>query len=399
MSGATFRYVALDARGGRARGRVVANDRAEAYRSVATSGLTPLAVEPTRAGRARGSRVRTKEVAHLTSQLAVLLEASIPIAEALRSIGAEERNPRLRGIVDAVAREIEGGSTITSALGPHRDVFGEVYVETVRAAERSGRLPEVLDHLATMLDRKYETAKSVKSALMYPACVVGTLVLAVSFLTVFVVPRFAAMFESRGLDLPPLTRALIAASEVARDRWYVLVVGAGVAGWLARAAWRDETWRGRLDALLGRVPVLRELLTGLAVSRFAHVFGLSLRSGLGLIEALSMAGAASGRARLRRDAARLEERVRQGGRLADALPTCEEMPGFAKRMMRAGEEAAEMPRMCRVIARHYDREVEHLAKDAATLIEPILIVLLASVILVFALAIFLPMWNVAALAG
>ena len=129
---------------------------------------------------------------------------------------------------------------------------------------------------------------------------------------------------------------------------------------------------------------LRDILSGLAVSRFAHVFGLSFRSGLSLIDALDMSGRASGRPLLQSDAEKMKEQVNQGGRLSDCLNTCEYLPGFSRRMIVAGEEAGELPKMCDIVARHYDREVEHLTKNIATLIEPVMIVGLAAVVLLIA---------------
>jgi type II secretory pathway component PulF len=141
------------------------------------------------------------------------------------------------------------------------------------------------------------------------------------------------------------------------------------------------------------------MLKGVAVSRFTHVLGLSIQSGVSLLDGLSMAGASSGRPLMVEDAEKMRDQVNLGGRMADVLLTCSYLPPFTKRMLSAGEEAAELPKMCSIVARHYDREVAHLAKNIATVIEPVLIVGLAGVVLVIALAIFLPMWNMAALIG
>jgi len=154
-----------------------------------------------------------------------------------------------------------------------------------------------------------------------------------------------------------------------------------------------------MDRWLHKVPFLRDILMGLAVSRFSHVLGTSLQSGLGLIEALEMAAGASGRPLLQADVQKMTEQVKQGGKLADVMLACDYLPGFARRMMAAGEETAEMSRMCEIVARHYDREVEHLTKNLPTVLEPILIVGLAGIFLVIALAIFLPMWDVGNLMG
>ncbi|HRP62251.1 MAG TPA: type II secretion system F family protein, partial [Phycisphaerales bacterium] len=186
---------------------------------------------------------------------------------------------------------------------------------------------------------------------------------------------------------------------ILRMYWYVFIGGAVIGIVLGKRMWNHPAWRGRIDGWLHRVPILGDILRGMAISRFAQVFGISLRSGITLMDALEMSGNASGRPLLRADTAKMREQVNQGGRLSDVLITCNYIPAFTRRMLAAGEEAAEMSRMCEVVSRHYDREVSHLTKNVTTLIEPIMVVGLAAVVLLIALAIFLPMWNMAALIG
>jgi type II secretory pathway component PulF len=399
MSQLSFQYQAIDRRGMRARGVLQAADRSAAYRQIRAAGLQPLRIRPMRSGRTRSRKVTLKDVSHLTHQFAVLMEARIPIVEGLRSIAEQENNARLRAVLTDVADKIAAGSGVTEAMTQHRAIFGDVYVETIRAAEKTGNLVSVLQLLSEMLERQYETQKGVKSALMYPICVVAALGGAVTFLMMFVVPRFAEMFKSRGIELPLPTQVLVTGSELLKSYWYVAIVLILAAFISVRNAWRSPRRRAAIDVVLHRIPVLRDLLRGLAISRFTQVLGLSLRSGQSLLEALSLAGRASGRPLLAADAEKMREQVNHGGRLADVLLTCSYIPSFTRRMLTAGEEAGELSKMCAVVTRHYDREVTHLTKNVTTVIEPIMIVGLAGVVLLVALAIFLPMWNMAALVG
>lgn len=398
MTQTAFQYKAIDRRGSVTKGAVRADDRQHAYREIVAAGLKPIRIAPARRMLARGGRrIKVKDLAHLTHQLAVLLEARVPIVQGLEAIAEQEPNDQLRAVINDIAVQIASGSTVTDALTPHRELFGDVYVETVRAAEISGNMVEVLGHLGHMLEQQYEMRKRVKGALMYPICVVVALVLAVSFLMVFVVPRFARMFAARGIELPLPTQIVIGISTFMQNYWYLLLAGIVLGAWALRSIRRQPSLQRTIDAGLHRIPVLRDMLRGFAVSRFAHVLGLSFRSGLNLIDALDMAGRASGRPLLLADAEQMKERVRQGGRLTDCLGTCQYVPGFARRMISAGEDAGELPKMCELVARHYDRETEHLTRNISTLIEPILVAGLAGVVLIIALAIFLPMWNMAAL--
>lgn len=395
----TFEYSAMDRGGTRTRGTVRAGSQAEALRQVRASGLQPLKISPVRPGRGRGRRVTIKDLSHFTYQFSVLMDARISIIDGLRSIAEQETNPRLREVIEDVASRIQAGHSVTDSLMPHRDLFGEVYIETLRAAERSGSLTQVLASQAEMLDREYDMRKNVRGAMMYPICVVAALTLAVTFLMIFVVPKFASMFASRGMDLPVPTRILIGASAIMRGYWPLILGLGGAAAFGLRALWRSPKGRARIDRALHRLPFMRSLLTGIAVSRFVNVLGICLRSGLSLIDALEMSGRASGRPLLQADAQKMQDQVKQGRRLAEVLLACSYLPSFTRRMLTAGEEAAELPKMCSIVGRHYDREVSHLAKNVTTVIEPIMIMGLAGIVLLVALAIFLPMWNMAALVG
>jgi type II secretory pathway component PulF len=397
MSQLAFQYHAIDRRGSKTKGVLRAESQNDAYRQVIAAGMQPVKIAEVRQRRGRGRRITVKDLSHLTYQLSVLMEARIPIIDGLRSIADQENNPRFKHVINDVAQRIESGQRVTEALSPHRELFGDVYVDTVRAAESSGNMTVVLASLAEMLDRQYEVNKNVKGALMYPICVVGALGLAVTFLMIFVVPKFATMFASRGVELPVPTKILIAFSDFLRTYWYVILAAMIGGVWGLKRACKRPTTRRRLDTALHKVPFLRDVLKGLAVSRFAHVLGISAKSGLGLIDAIEMAGRASGRPLLMLDAQKMQDQVKHGGRLSDVLLDCNYLPPFTRRMMAAGEESAELSKMCGIVARHYDREVAHLTKNVTTVIEPILIVGLAGIVLLVALAIFLPMWNMASL--
>ena len=401
MSQITFQYKAIGASGRTAKGHTEASDRDQAYQNIVAMGLRPITIVQKRAGglRLRRKKVSLKDLSHLTFQFSVLIDARIPIADGLHSIAEQETNEQLKKVITEIATNIESGETISASMEPHRDIFGEVYLQTIRAAEVSGNLSNVLAHLAQMLDQQYETNKNIKSAMMYPMCVIGALTLAVAFLVVFVIPKFAEMFEARGVELPLLTRALMAVGQFGQSYWFIIIPTLISAVVLFKRMYRDEQVQRKVDNFMHKIPHLRDLLIGIGISRFCHIFGLSLRSGLSLIDALDMGGASSGRPLLQADTQLMREQVNQGGRLTDVLSNCDYIPPFSRRMLAAGEEAGELPKMCDIIARHYDREVAHLAKNISTIIEPIMIVGLAAIVLVIALAIFLPMWNLAVVIG
>ncbi len=397
MSALAYRYTAMDRQGRRVSGQTAATSESDAYRTLSAQGLVPLSLRADQGGgwlsQQRRARVRMREVAQFTEQLAVLVNARIPLAEALLSIAEQEPNPRLSAIVTELATGVQSGKPLASVMDAHAGVFGRTYIDTIRAAESTGNLVKVLEHLADMLARTEATRQTVRNALTYPMCVMGVLVLGVGFLMGYVVPKFGRMFESRGVELPALTRVLLETSTLAREWWMVWVPGLVISA-VALVRWsRTASGGAALERVIGRVPVVGPMLAAMAMARFCHVFSLSLSSGVGLIEALDLAGRASGRANVQADARRIAERVRSGGRLTDAMGVCESFTPMTRRMLGAGETSGELPRMASVVARQYDAQSQNTAKNLAVVIEPILVVGIAAIVLIVALAVFLPMWD------
>jgi type II secretory pathway component PulF len=389
-----FAYTALDRKGVKVRGVTKAAAEADAYRAISAAGLTPVKlkqVKERRLGKRR--RVGLKDVAHFTYQLSVLIGARVPIGDGMRSIAEQENPGKFRDVIMDMAKRIDAGGRIADAMAEHRDVFGDLYVQTVRAAEQSGNMIKVLEYLSDMLERTVETRQQLRSALMYPVCVVSVLVIAVFVLVGFVVPRFAKLFAARNVELPIFTQIMMMVGNSFQNFWWAYLAGAIATGFGVRRAWKRPKSRAVMERFLHRIPVLRNILVGAAVARFSRVFGLCLNSGIGLIEAIQMAGQAAARPMMQKDADRMVDQVRTGGRLSTVLIACEYLPPFAKRMLTSGEESAELTKMCGVIARHYERDCASTSKNISTVIEPVLIVMIAVVVLFVALAIFLPMWD------
>lgn len=397
-TGVSFRYVALDEAGKKSRGVIEAASEHAAYRELVSRGKTPVRLDESAQAK-RSSRVSQSEISTLTRELAVLVQAKIPIATGLVSVAENESNQDLARMIIEIAAGIESGKKITEAFGAYSHVFGDVYIETLRAAESSGSLGEATEHLAEMLDQNLVMQKQLKRALSYPVIVISFVLLALSVIVIFVVPKFAAIFEQNGVALPITTQVVQFIGNGIKAYWYLCLMGivGGVGAFIT--TWRSPNGRKFYENLMLRIPCIGPMLVAMTAARFARVLSISMGSGLGLTESVAMAGRATGRPVFREETARMSERLRGGSLLSEVLRESRYLPSFARRMLSAGKDSTELARSSDIIARHYDREADHLSKSVSTLIEPIMTISLAGIVLLVALSVFLPMWQLIKISG
>jgi len=392
----TFVFKGIDAHGKRQAGSVRATSESAACADIMQQGVTPISVRPQnrRAALATsGSRVTQQDISALTREMSVLVEANIPIARGLRSIAEHERKSSLRDMVTDIADQVEAGEKLTTAFGKHRAVFGDVYIETMRAAEKSGTLAEVTSHLADMLERNIETSSQLRRAMTYPAIVVAFVIMALTVIVVFVVPRFALIFEANNVALPMATRIVTGVGDFARNYWWAIGAGVIAGSWSLAQSWKSEAGRYRIEAIALATPYVGKMLGAITAARFARVLSIGLDSGIDVIESMHVAGNATGRPVFARECIVLCDRMRAGESLEHVLVDSKRLPNFARRLLGAGKDSAELSAAGRIIARHYDRISDHLAKNINTIIEPLITVAIAGMVLLVALSVFLPMWK------
>ncbi|MDX2133026.1 MAG: type II secretion system F family protein [Planctomycetota bacterium] len=399
MSLRNYDYTATDGAGVSRRGCLLATDEPDAYRRIVGGGLTPLEIRERRerAPLFSAPRVKLTDVVGLTRELAVLTEARIPLDRGLASIAEDAGRGPLTDIVRAMAAAIESGQPLTDALEKHRAIFGDVYVETIRAGEKSGNLAAVMTHLADLLERQLEVRQQVRRALAYPLIVIGVVAIAVGVIVVLVVPKFAETFAAQQAQLPLATRVLQAVGQGAQASWAELVAAAAFAVVGVTVAWMRPWGRAAFERVFLRVPYLRDVIIAITAGRFARVLAISLTSGLDLVESVRIGGRATGRPLFAQECQAIAERLRTGEPFVEAIRGSAYLPSFAVRMLGAGKDSRELARSCEVVARYYDRDASHLTKNVSTIIEPLITVALAAIVLLVALAVFLPMWKVASI--
>lgn len=391
---ALFRYVAVDPRGRLVRGKTAAVDEQDAYRRIAAGGMTPVRVRQQLRRTLRvGRPISRVDLAAMTRELSVLVQARIPLSSGLAIMAQNERNESLSQLLRELSGSIEAGSRISDAIEQRREVFGDVYVATMRAAESSGMLAEITGHLADMLDAEVGMQQRLRRAATYPLIVLTVVAAALFVIVGFVVPRFAATYASSGVDLPLATRVVQAVGASLRAWWWVYLGAGGVALTGVLQAWNTGQGRLRIEEVLVRVPYVGRLLTAVATSRFCRVLSISSSAGLDLIESVEMSAGASGSLRVQTEMRRLGGKLRGGSSLSEAMLACTTLPPFARRLLGSCKDSSDVTRTSDVISSHFDREGRHLAESVSSVIEPVMTVVLAFIVLVVALSVFLPMWQ------
>ncbi len=317
----------------------------------------------------------------LIRQLQTMLGSGIPLVRALGALESQVEHERVRRMVAGLRADVEGGATLAEACARQPALFSGLQVQMVRAAEHSGLLEEMLARMGDLHEKEMEVRRNVRSALFYPALVVGELVLAVGVILKFVFPRFVTIFAGFSADLPGPTVALIRLSG-ALDRWGWTVPPLAAALWGAyRAARRRPAFALRADRAKLRVPLIGPILWRIQLGRFAHLLANLVEAGIPLVAALRLATDTVGNAWLRRDAVELRQRVERGGAIAASLRDLAAFPPVAREMIGVGEESGRLVETLRRVSDYFDRQVDYAIRNLTVAIEPIL------------LAVFLPMWN------
>ena len=325
-----------------------------------------------------------------TRQLAGLVSSGLPLERALSSLCTEADRESERNLVAQVRSEVNAGSTFAKALAAHPREFSAIYVAVIGAGEQSGQLAVVLDHLAQDLEDQQNLHAKLLGAALYPAIVSAVALCIVLFLMAYVVPQVASVFAGSKKALPFLTVAMLNLSDMVRNYgWLALVLGAlGVA--LSRHALKSPALRYRFDAAWLTLPIIGKLSRSFNAARFASTLAMLAAAGVPILKALQAASETLSNHALRQDAQEALIAVREGAPLATALAQNKRFPGLLSMFARLGEQTGQLPVMLQRAAQQLSTEVQRKAMQLATLLEPILIVLMGAVVMLIVLALLLP---------
>ena len=398
----SFSYQAVTSNGDSVNGTIEADSRDAAADKLAAQGYIPVKIKSANSGtlglsfaglNERLSTVSAPDLILFTKQFRTMIRSGISILDLLRTLEQQTENPKLKKIATAMAVDIQDGSSLHDAFNQHPKTFSSLYRSMIRAGETSGMLAEVLNRLSYILEHEHKVKSEVKSALQYPIIVVVFLTVAFFVLLTFVIPQFITVFSSAGIDLPLPTVICVAMYTFLRDYWLILLALL-VSGSIGLFVYL-KTEQGRLnkDTLLLKIPIIGPLFVKASMSRFASIFSILQASGVTVLESIRILSGTIGNAAIGREFDLVRVRLEEGRGIAEPLRHARYFPPMVINMIAIGEESGELDSMLQEISDHYDYEVEYATKQLADALGPVLTICLAAVVGFFALAIFLPMWD------
>ena len=343
-----------------------------------------------------------KDILNFTNQLAVMIRAGISLPDALASISEQMDNQKFKAIIVDLKNQIEGGQSFSQALSGHPDIFGNLYIHMVGAAEVSGSLSEMLQKLAEYLDHEAETSSQVKTACVYPIIIAVMAVFVTIFLLVFVLPRFTTVFAGKEHLLPVPTKILMATSAFLRGYWYLLIpviLGGFWGFWHFIHTSVGRVWWDKMKLVM---PLIKTLCRCLYITRGLHTMSVLSKAGVPILNTISITAHISGNIFYKEMWLRVCEDVRQGRKIADSLQEstqgrCGLMPSNVVQMIRSGEDSGTMSAVLKDISEYYARELKTVIKTVTSMIEPIMIVLMGVLVGFIAMSIILPIFKMSSL--
>ena len=391
---AVFDYVAIGTDGKRASGVITADSARSARKELRMRQLSPLDVKEAKQKSAnkagRGGSLSGNDLVLTTRQLAMLIKSGATVEEALGAIAGEAEKPAARRVLLGVRGRVQEGFSFAEALSQSSKAFPPYYRAVVSAGQSSGRMGEVMDRLATHLEKSRKLKNKLLSALIYPAVLACVALLVVVLLLIFVVPAVIEQFETLGQDLPPLTNAVIGVSEFMRG-WGLIVVPALLAGiWFLRGVFRTPAIKLGLDRSVLRMPLLGKVIRSANAAQFARTFATLSGSGATVPDALIAAKGSVGNEVFRQAAVKVRRQVEEGQPLNRAMRSTGAFPPMLVHMVASGERGGDLPAMMGRAADYMEEELDSNATVALGLLEPLLIVILAGIVALIVLAIMLP---------
>lgn len=412
-----YRYIALDATGREMEGILDAETQSDAVHAIRTKGLFPTQIIEAGGSVAKKSvvaavetrkrttsiqiklpplfarRVKTKHLMVFTRQLATLVDAGLPLLRGLRILSKQEKHPVLRESIDGLSESVEGGSTFSEALSLYPKIFDDLFINMVRAGEAGGVLESVLKRLAEFMEKSERIKRKVIGAMIYPVVVLIVAVSILTFLLVKVIPKYEQVFKDmlEGKSLPPLTQFVINVSRIVSMYWYYVVAFIVMLVVIVRILRKTDRGAFALDKLKISFPIFGPLFRKAAIARFSRTLGTLMTSGVAVLQALNIVRDTAGNTVVATAIQQVHDSVKEGENMAGPLEASGVFPPIVVSMVDVGEETGALPEMLMRIADNYDEEVDAAVAALTSIIEPLMIIMLAFIVGTIVIAMFYPL--------
>jgi len=392
---ATFKYVARDENAQNITGKIVADTQQEVIEELRKRKLTIVAVTETKGFSLKdisfgGKSVNPDDVVIFARQLATMIEAGIPILQALEALQEQMTSPYFKGVIGSLREDVEVGSSLTAAFSKHAKVFDTLFISMVKVGEAGGKLNVTLDRVAAYMEKTLKLKRKVKAAMVYPTTVIIMALLITLGLLIKVVPTFKAIYDSLGQELPGMTKFLILISDTLQKSFLLVVGGFFVFGFLFVRYINTERGRLQFDTFKLKVPIFGELMRKVAISRFSRTFATLTQSGVPILASLEIVAKTCGNKLLEITINDVRNFVREGESITPPLIKSGVFPPMVTRMISVGEKTGEMEKMLVKVADFYDDQVDAAVAGLTSMIEPLVIGFLGIVVGFIVIALFLP---------
>ncbi len=394
-----FVWEGTDKRGIKMKGEQNAKNANLLRAELRRQGITPTVVKPKPKPLfgAAGSKISAKDIAFFSRQMATMMKSGVPIVGTLEIIGDGHKNPRMKKMVGQIRADIEGGSSLYEAISKHPVQFDELYRNLVKAGEGAGVLETVLETVANYKENIEALKGKIKKALFYPAMVVAVAIIVSAILLMFVVPQFEEVFKGFGADLPAFTMLIVSASRVMVSYWWLmLLVVAGSIGGFIFAYKRSPSMQHTMDRLILKVPVIGQIMHNSAIARFARTTAVTFKAGVPLVEALGIVAGATGNTVYEQGVLRMRDDVSVGYPVNMAMKQVNLFPHMVIQMTAIGEEAGALDEMLFKVAEYFEQEVNNAVDALSSLLEPMIMVFIGTIVGGMVIGMYLPIFKLAA---
>ncbi|MCC7543454.1 type II secretion system F family protein [bacterium] len=395
-----FRYQARSRSGAILDGEQEAESRKAVADGLFAKDLTPITIES--AGKIRAAKnlvnirrgVPMRERVLFSRQFATMISAGIPIVRAINVLKKQTENPILKTALTHISKDVEGGKTLSQSLAKYPKIFTPIYVSMVHAGEIGGILDQVLERLADQMEKDAELISKVRGAMVYPGLIFCVMIFSFAFIMTVVVPQLITVFDQINTDLPWNTKLLIEISKVSQRYGFMIAIGlvvAAIAGF--RYIKANSKARKQVHALELKIPVLSAILTKINLARFARTLGSLLGSGIPVLEALQVVGDSITNLVIHDEMHRVSRGVKNGSTLAHALSTSHVFPSIVPEMIAVGEETGELEKILEKLADFYDKEVSSLVANLSSVIEPLMLIIMGSLVGFIIISVIGPLYQ------